>query len=90
MTAATRDVDAALALAGQTVALDGVGTLVGVAGSVTTIGAIALELPEYDRARVHRSRMTADRVHEISANLLRMPHADRAAMAVMVSSVCSN
>lgn len=81
--AATRDADAALALAGQTVPLDGVGTLIGLAGSVTTIGAIALELPAYDRSRVHHSRMTADRVHEITANLLRMPHDDRAAMTVI-------
>lgn len=81
--AATRDVDAALMLAAQVVRLDGVGTLVGVAGSVTTIGGIALELPAYDRERVHHSRMTADRVHVITENLLRMPHADRAAMTVI-------
>ncbi|MBO0830068.1 MAG: Ppx/GppA family phosphatase [Streptosporangiales bacterium] len=81
--AATRDVDAALFLAAQVVPLDGVGTLVGVAGSVTTIGGIALELPAYDRERVHHSRMTADRVHEITENLLRMPRPDRAAMTVI-------
>lgn len=81
--AATRDVDAALLLAAQVVPLDAVGTLVGVAGSVTTIGGIALELPAYDRERVHHARMTADRVHEITENLLRMPHADRAAMTVI-------
>ncbi|HEX6446930.1 MAG TPA: Ppx/GppA phosphatase family protein [Streptosporangiales bacterium] len=83
ISAATRDADAALVLAAQVVPLDGVGTLVGVAGSVTTIGGIALELPAYDRERVHHSRMTADRVHEITENLLRMAHADRAAMTVI-------
>jgi exopolyphosphatase/guanosine-5'-triphosphate,3'-diphosphate pyrophosphatase len=83
ITAATRDVDAALMLAAQAVPLTGVGTLVGVAGSVTTIGGIALELPAYDRERVHHSRMTADRVHEITENLLRMPRDARAAMKVI-------
>ncbi|MQA06061.1 MAG: exopolyphosphatase [Streptosporangiales bacterium] len=81
--AATRDVDAALALAGETVPLDGVGTLVGLAGSITTIGAVALELTEYDRDRVHHCRLSADRVHEIAANLLRMSHDQRAAMRVI-------
>lgn len=81
--AATHDIDAALARAGDAVALDGVGTLVGLAGSVTTIGAVALGLPAYDPARVHHSRMAADRVHEIAADLLRMPHDERAAMGAI-------
>ena len=41
-------------------------TLVGLAGSVTTVAAIALGLDEYDSARIHHSRISAARVHEIS------------------------
>ncbi|MQA80467.1 MAG: exopolyphosphatase [Streptosporangiales bacterium] len=81
--AATRDIDVALAGAGEAVPLDGVGTLVGLAGSVTTIGAVALGLPAYDPARVHHSRISADRVHEITANLFRMNHDERSAMGAI-------
>ncbi|SCE02415.1 Ppx/GppA phosphatase family protein [Streptomyces sp. Termitarium-T10T-6] len=42
------DIDAALDIAEQTVPLTGAGTLVGLAGTVTTVAGIALELAEYD------------------------------------------
>ena len=38
--------------------LDGVGTWIGVAGTVTTVSALIQELPAYDRARVHGSTVT--------------------------------
>ncbi len=38
--------------------LDGVGTWIGVAGTVTTVSALVQELPAYDRARVHGSTVT--------------------------------
>lgn len=81
--AMTRDIDAALDLAERTVPLREARTLVGLAGSVTTIAAIALELPEYDWAAIHHSRISVGTVREISARLLAATHAERAAIPVM-------
>jgi exopolyphosphatase/guanosine-5'-triphosphate,3'-diphosphate pyrophosphatase len=44
------------------VALDGVVTWIGVAGTVTTVSALVQELPAYDRARVHGSTVAGDRI----------------------------
>jgi exopolyphosphatase / guanosine-5'-triphosphate,3'-diphosphate pyrophosphatase len=77
------DIDAALALAAAEVPIDKARTLVGLAGSVTTVGAIALGLGQYDSARIHHSRVSAVRVHEIATELLAMTRAERAAIPVM-------
>ncbi|WP_251093694.1 Ppx/GppA phosphatase family protein [Streptomyces sp. Caat 7-52] len=77
------DIEAALDLAEETVPLREAHTLVGLAGSVTTVSAIAQELPEYDSARVHHSRVSRDRVREITEWLLRSTHAERAAVPSM-------
>ncbi|MFI2204485.1 exopolyphosphatase [Streptomyces sp. NPDC020192] len=74
------DIEAALDLAERTVPLREAHTLVGLAGSVTTVSAIAQELPEYDSARIHHSRVPRDRVREITEWLLRSTHAERAAV----------
>ncbi|CAM5231862.1 MULTISPECIES: Ppx/GppA phosphatase family protein [Streptomyces] len=74
------DVEAALDLAEQSVPLREAHTLVGLAGSVTTVSAIAQELPAYDSARIHHSRVSRDRVREITERLLRSTHAERAAI----------
>ncbi|CAL9308530.1 Ppx/GppA phosphatase family protein [Streptomyces sp. SudanB182_2057] len=77
------DVEAALDLAGRTVPLREARTLVGLAGSVTTVSAIAQELPAYDSARIHHSRISKGRVREITEWLLRSTHAERAAVPSM-------
>ncbi|MCL3993919.1 Ppx/GppA phosphatase family protein [Streptomyces lavenduligriseus] len=77
------DVEAALDLAERTVPLREARTLVGLAGSVTTVSAIAQELPEYDSARIHHSRVSRERVREITEWLLRSTHAERAAVPSM-------
>ena len=77
------DVDAAIALAAEAVPLSRARTLVGLAGSVTTAAGIALELPEYDSALIHGSRMSAGQVAEVSDRLLGLDHAQRTALAVM-------
>ncbi|MGW1632595.1 Ppx/GppA phosphatase family protein, partial [Streptomyces anthocyanicus] len=77
------DIEAALDLAGRTVPLGEARTLVGLAGSVTTVSAIAQELPEYDSAAIHHSRVSRDRVREITDWLLASTHAERAAVASM-------
>jgi exopolyphosphatase/guanosine-5'-triphosphate,3'-diphosphate pyrophosphatase len=77
------DVAAALDLVEKTVPLSEARTLVGLAGSVTTVAAIALGLREYDSAAIHHSRISLDRVREITAALLASTHAERAAIPVM-------
>ncbi|GAA3578222.1 Ppx/GppA phosphatase family protein [Nonomuraea rosea] len=58
-------------------------TLVGLAGSVTTIAGIALDLPCYDSARIHHSRISAGQVHDVTRRLLAMTHGERAEVPVM-------
>ncbi|MEU0115462.1 Ppx/GppA phosphatase family protein [Streptomyces bobili] len=77
------DIEAALDLAGRTVPLAEAQTLVGLAGSVTTISAIAQKLPAYDSAAIHHSRVSRQRVREITEWLLRSTHAERAAVPSM-------
>jgi exopolyphosphatase / guanosine-5'-triphosphate,3'-diphosphate pyrophosphatase len=81
--AAVADIDAQLAVVRETVPVDQARTLVGLAGSVTTIAGIALGLPEYDPERIHLSRITASQVHEVTRMLLRATHDERAAIGVM-------
>ena len=81
--ATTADIDAALREAAASVPVARARTLVGLAGSVTTVAAIALGLPGYDSARIHHSRVSADRVHQIALELLAMTRAERAAIPVM-------
>ncbi len=81
--AAVADVDSALDSAAQQLPLTGAGELVGVAGTVTTLAAIAADLPHYDPAAIHGSRMPAAQVDEITERLLRMTHAERSAIPVL-------
>jgi exopolyphosphatase / guanosine-5'-triphosphate,3'-diphosphate pyrophosphatase len=81
--ATIEDIDAALDRVAATVRVAEARTLVGLAGSVTTVAAIALGLARYDSARIHHSRISAARVHETTASLLAMTRAERAALPVM-------
>ncbi|MEU7878817.1 Ppx/GppA phosphatase family protein [Microbispora bryophytorum] len=81
--AAVADIEAAMDRVEESVPVRTARTLVGLAGSVTTVAGIALDLPAYDPARIHHSRIPAERVHEVSARLLRMTHDERAAIPVM-------
>lgn len=80
---ATADIDAAIALAGQTVPMAEAHSLIGLAGSVTTVAAIALGLDEYDPHAIHGSRISAQMVHEVTHNLLAMTRQERAAIGSM-------
>jgi exopolyphosphatase/guanosine-5'-triphosphate,3'-diphosphate pyrophosphatase len=81
--ATTADINAALDQVAQAVPAGQAKTLVGLAGSVTTIAGIALDLNHYDSDRIHHSRISAAQVHEIAGRLLAMKRADRAAIPVM-------
>ncbi|NED99749.1 Ppx/GppA phosphatase family protein [Phytoactinopolyspora halotolerans] len=81
--AARADIDVALDEAARTVPLREARTVVGLAGTITTIGAIQLGLSEYDSTKVHHARMPADAVAEISDRLLAASHEERAAIPVI-------
>ncbi|MFC9763762.1 exopolyphosphatase [Rhodococcus jostii] len=58
-------------------------TWVGVAGTMTTIAALAKELPEYDAEQVHLSRIPMPRLREVCDSLIAMTHTERAALGPM-------
>ena len=81
--AAEADVDAAIARVREVVPVAQARTAVGLAGSVTTVAAVALELEAYDAERIHLSRIAAADVAAVTARLLAMTRAERAALPVM-------
>jgi exopolyphosphatase/guanosine-5'-triphosphate,3'-diphosphate pyrophosphatase len=81
--AATADIDAAIAEAAAVVDASRARTLVGLAGSVTTVAGIALDLPAYDSERLHHARMSAAQVHRVTTRLLAQTRAERARIPVM-------
>jgi exopolyphosphatase / guanosine-5'-triphosphate,3'-diphosphate pyrophosphatase len=81
--AATADIDAGLELVAASVPAGQARTLVGLAGSVTTVAGIALGLVSYDPVRIHHSRIPAVQVHAVTTRLLGQTRARRAAIGVM-------
>ena len=81
--AATKDIDAALSEVAAAVDARQARTLVGLAGSVTTVAAIALGLDQYIAERIHHARIPADQVREITARLLAMTRAERGTIGAM-------
>ncbi|MFI6471736.1 MULTISPECIES: Ppx/GppA phosphatase family protein [unclassified Streptomyces] len=77
------DIEAALDLAEQTVPLREPRTLVGLAGSVTTVAAIALGLTAYDSAAIHHSRISHDDVAAVTERLLASTHEERTRIPVL-------
>ncbi|MEV1333889.1 Ppx/GppA phosphatase family protein [Micromonospora costi] len=58
-------------------------TLIGLAGSVTTVVAIAQGLQAYDPERIHHARVSYDAVAEVTADLLGRTREQRLAIPVM-------
>ena len=81
--AAVADIDAALDTVAAAIPVRQAGTLIGLAGSVTTVAAIAMGLPAYDAARIHHARVSAADVHAVTRGLLTQTRAARAAIGVM-------
>jgi exopolyphosphatase / guanosine-5'-triphosphate,3'-diphosphate pyrophosphatase len=77
------DIRAALAVVRAEVPVDDAVSLVGLAGSVTTVAALALELPAYDADAIHGSRIPVADVRAVTADLLAATREKRAAMPVM-------
>jgi exopolyphosphatase / guanosine-5'-triphosphate,3'-diphosphate pyrophosphatase len=81
--AATQAIDAAIDRAAAAVPVTTARTLVGLAGSVTTVTAIALGLARYEPPRIHHARISASQVHEVAARLLSQTREQRAAIGPM-------
>jgi len=81
--AARADVEVALGLAAEVVPVEQARTAIGLAGSVTTVAALALELPSYQAERIHLSRIPAAQVKDVTQRLLAMTHGERAALPAM-------
>jgi exopolyphosphatase / guanosine-5'-triphosphate,3'-diphosphate pyrophosphatase len=81
--ATVHDICVALDGAAHDVVLDEPAALIGVAGTVTTIAALALGLTRYDPGRIHGAVVSAPAVAAVTAMLLAMTHDERAALPVM-------
>ncbi len=81
--ATVSDLRAALDQAATEVPFAEAEAFVGVAGTVTTIVAIALNLPAYDPDAIHGARISYDQVSAVTARLLSMTRDERAALPVM-------
>ncbi|MEO7260065.1 MAG: Ppx/GppA phosphatase family protein [Jatrophihabitantaceae bacterium] len=81
--AALADLRLALQAATADVPVRQAAAFVGVAGTVTTIAALALDLPAYDPDAIHGSVIDYLQVSEVTDRLLEMPREERAALAVM-------
>jgi exopolyphosphatase/guanosine-5'-triphosphate,3'-diphosphate pyrophosphatase len=81
--AATSDIDAAIDQAYLAVPVADAKSLIGLAGSVTTVAALALGLTKYDSETIHGSHISAEDVHRVTQDLLTMSRAQRATLGPM-------
>ncbi|WP_019159121.1 Ppx/GppA phosphatase family protein [Brevibacterium senegalense] len=77
------DVDDAFSEAAQHVDVSAARTLVGVAGTITTVAAAALDLDRYDRDRIHGASLSPAQIAQTAQRLVSMPSAQRAELPYM-------
>ncbi len=70
VSAARDDIDAAIAEVALQLPLRRAGSMIGLAGSVTTVAALAMGMWEYDSARIHGAVITAADIHRVCEELL--------------------
>jgi len=83
LAAARADIEAAFDRVAAVVPLERTRTLVGLAGSVTTVTARALGLPGYDPAAIHGATLPVGDVLAACDELIAMPRAERAELPYM-------
>jgi exopolyphosphatase / guanosine-5'-triphosphate,3'-diphosphate pyrophosphatase len=81
--AARADIDAALDVVQAKIPVASARTLVGLAGSVTTVAALALGLDSYRADRIHHARISVAAVRQQTISLLGQTRAERARLPVM-------
>jgi exopolyphosphatase/guanosine-5'-triphosphate,3'-diphosphate pyrophosphatase len=83
ITSAVSDIDHHIEDAKRTVPINSETTFIGLAGSVTTISAMALGLTEYDADIIHGSIVSREQVESVTNKLLHMTHKERANLGFM-------
>ena len=83
VSAARDDIDEAIARVARTMPLRGARSVVGLAGSVTTVAALAMGMWEYDSERIHGSVITAADIHRVCEELLYANREKRSANPVV-------
>ena len=81
--AVEQDLVTAMESARSVVPFERARSLVGLAGTVTTVAAMAMSLAEYDPVLLHGCVVSADQIEEVTAELLAMSRAKRAALPFM-------
>jgi exopolyphosphatase/guanosine-5'-triphosphate,3'-diphosphate pyrophosphatase len=81
--AATRDIRNQIELIARTVPIRTETTFIGLAGSVTTVAAMALGLHEYDADLIHGSALSLEEVDAVTNEMLHMTRAQRAELGFM-------
>jgi exopolyphosphatase/guanosine-5'-triphosphate,3'-diphosphate pyrophosphatase len=77
------DIEAAIDQAAEVVGFQGISTLVGLAGSITTITTHALGLTRYEPDKIHLCQLPATQIIGACTSLLSMTRAQRAALPFM-------
>ena len=81
--AATRDIRNHIELMRRTFPIQAETTFIGLAGSVTTVAAMALGLPDYDADLIHGSVVSIGEVDAVTDELLNMTRVQRAKLGFM-------
>ncbi|MEY3407036.1 MAG: hypothetical protein RL038_97 [Actinomycetota bacterium] len=81
--AATADIDSAIAAALAVVPAGQAVEVIGLAGSVTTVAAMALGLPKYDRNQIHGTRLSREQIISACDRLLHMTRSQRSELPFM-------
>jgi exopolyphosphatase/guanosine-5'-triphosphate,3'-diphosphate pyrophosphatase len=81
--AATKDIDAALSQVAEKVELEQARTLVGVAGTITTVTAHALGLSSYDPEALHGATLSLNQASRACTELIEMSRSERAKLPFM-------
>jgi len=83
LAAATVDIEAAVAFASTVVPVRDATCIVGLAGSVTTVAAMAMDLDRYDAELLHGSVISYADVDRVTSDLIAMTRLERAALPFM-------
>ena len=77
------DADAHLEDAVRALGEDSANTMLGLAGTITTVAAIAIGLQDYDRAAIHHARLTGAQIADVRSRLTTMTSEQRRALPAM-------
>jgi exopolyphosphatase/guanosine-5'-triphosphate,3'-diphosphate pyrophosphatase len=83
ITSAVSDIDHHIEDVRRTVPINSETIFIGLAGSVTTVAAMALGLREYDADVIHGSIVSREQVESVTDKLLQMTHRERANLGFM-------